>query len=223
MVFYKRLISWFYGYKRDLPWRNTRNPYKIWLSEVILQQTRVNQGMDYYLKFVEEFPTVRHLAEATEEKVLKLWQGLGYYSRARNLHNAAKYISYELDGIFPTSYHELLKLKGVGRYTAAAIASMAFDERVAVVDGNVFRVLSRIYGVKTPIDSSKGYSDFFDLANELMEDAPAGDFNQAIMEFGAIHCTPKQPNCKDCIFSDVCHAYKHNEVELYPSKKGRPR
>lgn len=216
--FSKQLIGWYKKNKRDLPWRNTKNPYEIWLSEVILQQTRVAQGMDYYLKFVEKFPKVEFLAAASEQEVLNLWQGLGYYSRARNLHAAAKQISTALNGNFPNNFNELKKLKGVGDYTASAIASFAFDEAVAVVDGNVFRVLARIYGIETPINSGEGFHSFKNLAQELLDSKNVALHNQAIMEFGALQCTPKNPNCNDCPFSNSCFAKNNNKIDALPVK-----
>ena len=216
--FYKNLISWYLQNQRNLPWRETKEPYFIWLSEVMLQQTRVDQGLPYYLKFVKSFPTVHDLANASEEKVLKLWQGLGYYSRARNLHHTARYISRELDGIFPNNYEELLKLKGVGDYTASAIASICFDESTAVVDGNVYRVLARVFGMDIPINSSKGIKAFKELAQELIDPQNPGTYNQAVMEFGARYCKPQNPNCEDCIFSTRCEAYRTNRVKKLPVK-----
>jgi A/G-specific adenine glycosylase len=218
VYFYKRLILWYLENKRDLPWRKTRNPYLIWLSEVILQQTRVSQGLPYYLKFVEKYPSVHDLASAPLDDVLKLWQGLGYYSRARNLHKTAIYISNELDGIFPRHYKDLLQLKGVGDYTASAIASICYDEVTAVVDGNVNRVLSRVFGLKTPINSSIGIKSFKALAQQLIDSEQPGTYNQAIMEFGARYCIPHKPDCSRCIFNDKCEALKQNQVALLPIK-----
>ena len=189
--FSKKLILWYLAHKRDLPWRTTAIPYYIWLSEIILQQTRVEQGLPYYQAFVTEYPTVDNLANASEEEVLKLWQGLGYYSRARNLHATAKYISNELNGIFPISYKELIKLKGVGDYTASAIASICFNEATAVVDGNVYRALARYFGIFTPINTSLGTKEFKNLAQQLIDVDNPGDHNQALMEFGARQCNPK--------------------------------
>ncbi len=203
---------------RPLPWRETSDPYKIWLSEVMLQQTRVAQGLPYYKRFVKSFPTVFHLAKAPEQTVLRLWQGLGYYSRARNLHRCAKHIVKKSEGRFPGSYQELVKLSGVGPYTAAAIASIAFREPVAVVDGNVFRVLSRIFGIETDIASSEGKKYFTWLANQLVDKARPGLFNQAVMEFGALHCLPKNPQCAACIFSKRCEANQKNLQSLLPVK-----
>ncbi len=201
-----------------MPWRQTTDPYNIWLSEIILQQTRVAQGLPYYLKFTEAFPTVFDLANASEEEVLKLWQGLGYYSRGRNLHAAAKYIVEECDGIFPNTYKDLLKLKGVGDYTASAIASISFNEPTAVVDGNVYRVLSRFYGIETPINSTEGIKEFKALAQELIDKEQPANFNQAIMEFGAIQCKPQNPYCLHCIFNDSCVALQKNRISTLPVK-----
>ncbi|MEM7187058.1 MAG: A/G-specific adenine glycosylase, partial [Bacteroidota bacterium] len=201
-----------------LPWRKTKNPYYIWLSEIILQQTRVAQGMPYYLKFVEAFPTVGDLANATEEQVLKLWQGLGYYSRARNLHATAQYVAGELDSVFPDTYEDLKQLKGVGDYTASAIGSICFDLPTAVVDGNVYRVLSRVFGIATPINSSAGIREFKELAQLLIDREQPGTFNQAIMEFGARHCTPQQPKCEICVFANQCKALETKQVDRLPVK-----
>lgn len=216
--FAKRLIKWYNFNKRELPWRATSDPYKIWLSEIILQQTQVNQGLSYYLKFIEYFPTVKDLAKAPEDKVMKLWQGLGYYSRARNLHEAAKTIVKEHNAGFPQSYNEIRALKGVGDYTAAAIASIAYGLPHAVVDGNVYRVLSRVFGIETPIDSTAGKKEFYELANELLPKKSAADFNQAIMEFGALYCRPQNPDCANCIFNDKCEAFRTQKVNQLPVK-----
>lgn len=216
--FSKNLILWYLQNGRSLPWRETIDPYKIWLSEILLQQTRVAQGLPYYLKFVEAYPTVDRLAETSEESVLKLWQGLGYYSRARNLHFTAKYVVNELNGVFPNNYEGLLKLKGVGDYTASAIASICFDEPAAVVDGNVYRVLSRIFGLDTPINSSQGIKEFKELAQTLIDSKQPGNFNQAIMEFGARYCVPQNPDCPSCIFSKKCLAYSRKKVGELPVK-----
>lgn len=219
MDFSNILINWYLQNKRDLPWRHTKNPYNIWLSEIILQQTRVVQGLPYYNKFIKSFPNVESLANAEEEKVLKLWQGLGYYSRARNLHTTAKFINEQLKGEFPKNYNDLLKLKGVGEYTAAAIASFSFDEDVAVVDGNVFRVLSRFFGIESDISENKTKKEFQDLAKSLLPKGKASNFNQAIMEFGATQCVPKSPNCCDCIFNSNCYALQKNKINELPVKK----
>ena len=218
MSFSNLLIKWYLQKKRDLPWRNTINPYLIWLSEIMLQQTRVAQGMPYFLSFTTTFPTVFDLAKANEEQVLKLWQGLGYYSRARNLHQTAQYIATELNGIFPDTYIDLLKLKGVGEYTAAAIASFAYNEVVPVVDGNVFIVLSRYFDIETDIAQASAKKEFAALAFELMpKDSPA-IFNQAIMEFGALQCVPKSPNCSICVFNESCAALQKKKVDQLPIK-----
>ena len=218
MNFSKILIKWYLQNKRDLPWRNTANPYPIWLSEIMLQQTRVAQGTPYFLSFTTEFPTVFDLAAASEEQVLKLWQGLGYYSRARNLHKTAQYIVTELNGIFPDNYNDLLKLKGIGEYTAAAIASFAYHECVAVVDGNVFRVLSRYFNIETDIAQACAKKEFAALAFELMPKDNPATFNQAIMEFGALQCVPKSPNCSICVFNESCAALQKKKVDRLPVK-----
>lgn len=217
--FSKKIISWYHENKRDLPWRNTKDAYLIWLSEIILQQTRVEQGMSYFLKFAKEFPTVKHLAKAENEKVMKLWQGLGYYSRARNLHTTAKNITDNCQGKFPDKYNDILLLKGVGEYTAAAIASFAFNQPYAVVDGNVYRVLSRVFGVETPIDSALGKKEFYSLANELIDKKNPATHNQAIMEFGAIQCKPVSPDCSICPLNTMCFAYSKKRVTELPVKE----
>ena len=219
MNFSNTLIYWYLQTKRDLPWRKTRDPYLVWLSEIILQQTRVSQGMSYYLTFSSVFPTVEDLANAEESKVLKMWQGLGYYSRARNLHFTAKYVSNELSGVFPTSYKELIKLKGIGDYTASAISSICFDEPAAVVDGNVYRVLSRFFKIETPINSTKGIKEFKDLAQSLLDTTKPGVYNQAIMDFGALQCKPKSPNCYECPMSTNCIAFENKLVKQLPIKE----
>ena len=201
-----------------MPWRNTINPYYIWLSEIILQQTRVAQGTSYYLKFIKHFPTIHDLADADEQFVLKLWQGLGYYSRARNLHFTAQYIVNELNGVFPKAYEDLIKLKGVGDYTASAIASICFNEPTAVVDGNVYRVLSRYYGIETPINSTKGIKEFKKLAQRLIDPENPATHNQAIMEFGARLCKPQNPTCESCPLNDSCVALELKIVKELPVK-----
>ena len=218
MDFSNILIKWYLQNKRDLPWRKTTNPYLIWLSEIMLQQTRVAQGTPYFFSFSEEFPTVFDLANADEEQVLKLWQGLGYYSRARNLHKTAQYVANELNGIFPPSYTELLKLKGVGEYTAAAIASFSYNEPVPVVDGNVFRVLSRYFDVESDITLPATKKEFTELARQLMPKDNPAIFNQAIMEFGALQCVPKSPNCPVCVFANSCAALQKKKVDVLPVK-----
>ena len=219
MIFSNTLIYWYLKNNRELPWRKTNNPYFIWLSEIMLQQTRVAQGLAYYIKFTEEFPSVFDLAKADESTVLKMWQGLGYYSRARNLHFTAKYIANELNGKFPSTYKELLKLKGIGDYTASAISSICFNEPAAVVDGNVYRVLSRYYGVKTPINSSAGIKEFKTLAQTLIDETQPGNYNQAIMDFGALHCKPQNPLCDSCPFSDSCVALEKKLTKELPVKE----
>lgn len=218
MNFSQILNHWYSVNKRSLPWRETKNPYYIWLSEIILQQTQVKQGLPYYEDFVSNYPSVYDLANASEDKVLKLWQGLGYYSRARNLHFSAKYIVNELDGNFPNKYNEILELKGVGDYTASAIASICFNESCAVVDGNVYRVLSRYFGVETPINSSQGQKEFKALAQELLPEDNIGEYNQAIMEFGAKQCKPQSPNCNDCPLNNSCEALKLKKINELPVK-----
>jgi len=216
--FHKILTHWYQENKRDLPWRKTTDSYVIWLSEIILQQTRVSQGMPYFTRFVKQFPTVSKLANATEEEILKLWQGLGYYSRARNLHFAAKTVVKNFNGKFPNTYNDLIKLKGVGVYTASAVASFSNNEALAVVDGNVYRVLSRIYGVFTPINSTEGEKEFKKLADSLLNINDPAIHNQAIMEFGALACTPKKTNCIECCFNKKCYAYINNVVDELPVK-----
>ncbi len=216
-MFSNLLINWYLQNKRDLPWRKTKDAYKIWLSEIILQQTRVAQGLPYYISFVNAFPTVQELANAPEEKVLKLWQGLGYYSRARNLHAAAKYVVENCNGVFPTTYKELIALKGVGEYTAAAVASFSSNEKVAVVDGNVFRVLARFFGIESDISIGTTKKEFQQKANSLIP-TKAADFNQAIMEFGALQCVPKSPNCSVCPLQINCVACATGKVDSLPVK-----
>jgi A/G-specific adenine glycosylase len=218
MIFSNLLIKWYLQNKRDLPWRNTTDPYPIWLSEIMLQQTRVAQGTPYFLSFTSSFPTVFDLANASEEQVLKLWQGLGYYSRARNLHKTAQHVAHELSGNFPATYKELLKLKGIGEYTAAAIASFSYNEVVPVVDGNVFRVLSRYFDIETDIAQASAKKEFATLALELIPKDNPAIFNQAIMEFGALQCVPKNPNCSICIFNESCAALQKNKVDQLPVK-----
>ena len=213
------ILSWYADNKRDLPWRREKDPYYIWLSEIILQQTRVEQGLSYYLKFIQCYPNVKTLANADLEQVLKLWQGLGYYSRARNLHTAAKQVVNEYEGEFPTNYVNLLNLKGVGEYTAAAISSFAFNEARAVVDGNVFRVLSRLYKVSTPINTNKGKKEFTLLANEILDKNDPGTHNQAMMELGALICKPQNPLCDICPVQEICLAFEDKTQLNYPVKE----
>lgn len=225
-----KIGSWYDQNKRDLPWRHTRNAYLIWLSEVILQQTRVAQGTDYYLRFVAAYPDVEALAKADEDEVLKLWQGLGYYSRARNLLKAARQVVTSMPGgRFPTHFNDLLQLRGVGRYTAAAVASFSADEEVAVVDGNVYRVLSRLFDIDTPIDSTPGQKTFQQLADLLMHEAvsdrrqPSSRHNQALMEFGALQCTPSAPGCQGCPVASHCLALSNGTVADRPVKQGKTK
>jgi len=218
MDFGKEVVNWYLENKRDLPWRNTRDPFKIWLSEVLLQQTKVEQGTSYYLKFIARFANVQELAQASEQEILKLWQGLGYYSRARNLHYASQQIVTQYSGSFPTNYKELLKLKGVGEYTAGAIASICYNEKVAIVDGNVYRVLSRFLSIDTPIDTTTGKREFKAIAQLLLENNNPSHFNQGIMELGATICTPKQPNCATCPLQKACSSFAKNNILEYPVK-----
>lgn len=218
-AFADTLIRWYEHHKRDLPWRHTRDPYRIWLSEIILQQTRVAQGLPYYQRFVQTYPTVGELAAADERDLLRLWQGLGYYSRARNLHQTARLIVTRLNGHFPETYAELLQLRGIGAYTAAAIASFAFGEKVAVVDGNVYRVLARIFGIEDDIRSTGAKKTFQTLADQLIRHTNQPDaFNQGIMEFGAIQCTPVSPDCLLCPFQTVCVAFQTGRQAQLPVK-----
>ena len=223
----QKLLSWFQTFKRDLPWRQTHDPYFIWLSEVILQQTRIDQGMPYYQRFVERFPTVFDLAEASEDEVLKHWQGLGYYNRARNLHHTAKVIAGTYHGTFPDDYERIRQLKGIGEYTAAAIASMAFDLPYVVVDGNVNRVMARLFGIQEPINTTAGKKAVKARAQELLDHEAPGNFNEALMDFGAIQCTATQPKCGICPLQADCYAFNHNQTAVLPRKekkvKRRPR
>ena len=218
-TFAPTLEQWYEVHKRDLPWRHTRDPYSIWLSEIILQQTRVAQGKPYYERFLAAYPTVADMARADERELLRLWQGLGYYSRARNLHQTARYVTVQLEGKFPSTFNDLLKMKGVGTYTAAAIASFAFDERVSVVDGNVYRVLARVFGIKEDITTTTAKKTFASLAMQLIQSAsnPA-TYNQAIMEFGAIQCTPVSPDCLLCPLQQECFAYQTGQQHRLPVK-----
>ncbi|HPZ88272.1 MAG TPA: A/G-specific adenine glycosylase [Flavihumibacter sp.] len=203
---------------RKMPWKGEKDPYKIWLSEIILQQTRVEQGLAYYERFIAAFPSIRDLALAADEQVFKLWEGLGYYSRCRNLLATARFIAFERNGIFPNSYEDILALKGVGPYTAAAIASFAYDQPFAVLDGNVFRVISRFFGISTPIDSSDGKNMYAQLANSLLDFDRPGAYNQAIMDFGAVICKPQLPLCEGCIQAVECQAFRHKWVGMLPVK-----
>lgn len=222
-AFAEKIIRWYTEHKRPLPWRETTDPYKIWLSEIILQQTRVAQGLPYYERFVSTYPTVLKLAAAPQQSVLRLWQGLGYYSRARNLHRCAQQIVETYNGVFPNNFNDLQKLPGVGPYTAAAIASIAFKESVAVVDGNVYRVLARVFGIETDTASTEGKKYFFEKANQLVPAKDPDLFNQAMMEFGALHCVPQNPKCDDCIFSNACVARKHELQNVLPIKSKKTK
>lgn len=218
MKFSRKIINWYNSNKRKLPWRKTTDPYNIWLSEIILQQTRIEQGTDYYLSFISQYPDIESLANASEEEILKLWQGLGYYSRARNLHATARDIVQNYNGNFPESYEALLKLKGIGEYTAAAIASIAFHIAKPVVDGNVLRFLSRIFGMSQPVNSPQGKSEIKKKAEMLIDPHNPGDFNQALMEYGSLVCKPQSPKCGSCIFNNECIAFKKELVEIIPVK-----
>lgn len=218
MKFSTKIIRWYKKNKRDLPWRKTTDPYKIWLSEIILQQTRIDQGLEYYLKLSSNYPDINSLAKATEEQVLKLWQGLGYYTRARNMHSTANIIVEKYHGQFPENYSDIIKLKGIGDYTAAAIVSFAYNMAYPVVDGNVFRLVSRIYGIKTPINSTKGKKEIYEIALDLIDKKQAGEFNQAIMEFGALQCKPHNPDCNICIFKSDCKAFNNKMISEIPVK-----
>lgn len=222
LFFRINLLAWAAGHSRPMPWKGERDPYRIWLSEIMLQQTRVEQGLPYYEKFVAAYPTVRDLADAPEDELFKLWEGLGYYSRARNLHHTAKHIAYELQGHFPDTYDTIRALKGVGDYTAAAIASFAYDLPHAVLDGNVYRVLARFFGIATPTDTPAAKKEFTRLANAVLDPERPGAFNQAIMDFGATHCTPQQPKCPICPLQTECIAYREGKVHEWPLKSKSP-
>ena len=214
----QKLMVWYEENKRDLPWRDTENPYLIWVSEIILQQTRVVQGLDYYRRFVDAYPDIFSLANAGIDEILKIWQGLGYYSRARNMHFAAKQVVDACDGMFPSTYNELITIKGIGDYTASAIASLAFGQAVPVIDGNVNRVIARLHGLQLPINKPAGQREIRAQAEKMMvRDAP-GTYNQAIMEFGALQCVPKNPNCNVCIFKNICVAFRNGLVNMLPVK-----
>ncbi len=216
--FSSTLLNWYETHQRDLPWRNTTDPYKVWLSEIMLQQTRVAQGLPYYQLFIKTFPSIFDLAAASEEEVLKLWQGLGYYSRARNLHHTAQYVAQQHKGVFPNSYTALKKLKGIGDYTASAMASICFQEPRAVLDGNVFRLLSRYFGIDTPINTTEGKKIFKAKAQQCLATKQPGNYNQAIMEFGALQCKPKNPDCNNCPLQNKCVAFQQGRVDRLPIK-----
>ena len=218
-----QLIEWYKIHRRILPWRDIHDPYRIWISEIILQQTRVVQGLDYYNRFIERFPDVHSLALSDEQEVLRYWQGLGYYSRARNLHATARTIETHFGGIFPENYEAILSLKGIGEYTAAAIASFAFNAPYPVVDGNVFRFLSRFFAIEEPVDTTKGKKWFTELAGRIMDSSQAGLFNQAIMEFGALQCIPVSPDCSICPFEAQCFAYSSGKINDFPIKQNKTK
>jgi A/G-specific adenine glycosylase len=225
-MFSEKIIQWYHKNKRDLPWRNTHNAYRIWLSEIILQQTRVEQGLPYWKKFIKQYPDVKKLAAAKESEVLKLWQGLGYYSRARNLHFTAKDIAKRYKGKFPNTWEEVRSLKGIGDYTAAAILSFAFNKKYPVVDGNVHRLLSRYLGIKTALNTAKAKKEFYDAAMQLMEEVADKDnstFNQAIMEFGSRMCKPVNPDCANCPLQSSCYAFAKKKVNALPVKKKKEK
>lgn len=222
-LFRKTLVNWYLSNKRKLPWRSTDNPYNIWVSEIILQQTRVNQGTDYYHRFLERFPNLETLAAAKEEEVLKMWEGLGYYSRARNMHETARHIVQYLNGVFPQETEALEKLKGIGKYTAAAIASFAFNKAAAVVDGNVIRFITRLAGIEGSVNNTATLKQIHSLSNEFLCTSAPGIFNQAMMEFGALQCVPGNPDCLKCIFSTTCHAFINNKVSALPYKSKKTR
>jgi A/G-specific adenine glycosylase len=218
MDFNKIIIKWYNENRRELPWRETKNPYYIWISEVILQQTRVAQGLEYYNRFISTFPTIKDLANADIDKVMKIWQGLGYYTRARNLHSSAKQILTDYNGKMPSTYSELLKIKGLGPYSAGAIASFAYGEAVPAIDGNVYRVLSRVFGLFSSSETASGKKEFYNLTLELMDKENPDTFNQALLDFGALQCVPRSPNCADCPFQDICYAYRNNLTNQLPVK-----
>lgn len=218
MDFKNILLAWYRENRRELPWRETSNPYFIWISEIILQQTRVVQGIGYYYRFVESFPTIDALARADEDEVLKVWQGLGYYTRARNLHAAAKLIVEKYDGVIPESYEKLLKIKGIGPYSAGAIASFAFKRPVPAIDGNVYRIIARVFGLFASPYTAKGKGEFFSLVSDLMDKKSPDSFNQALLDFGALQCVPQSPKCSICQFVSYCYAYRNNMIASLPVK-----
>jgi A/G-specific adenine glycosylase len=223
--FSDKIINWYLQNKRDLPWRNSKDPYTIWLSEILLQQTRVEQGLPYFNNFINTYPTLQDFFKASEDEILKMWQGLGYYSRARNMMSCAKTVVEEYGGEFPDSYDALVRLKGIGKYTAAAMASICFNESVSVIDGNVYRVLARIFGIEEDINDSKTYKIFFQKAQQLIDSEKPDIFNQSMMEFGALHCTPRNMDCESCLFSENCFANLHDLQAVLPvkSKKVKKR
>jgi len=216
--FSKRIINWYEKHKRNLPWRNTKDAYVVWVSEIILQQTRVEQGLHYFNRFINKFPSITVLADASIDDVLKLWQGLGYYSRARNMHEAAVFIKQHFNSVFPKEYADIIALKGIGKYTASAIASFAFDNAYPVVDGNVMRMVSRLFGIYTPVDSTEGKNKIYKIVSKLIDKSNPSSFNQAIMEFGALQCTPSKPKCSSCVFNKDCYSFCNNCVNKLPVK-----
>lgn len=222
-VFVTTLVQWSHTIHRPMPWKGIDNPYFIWLSEIIMQQTRVEQGLSYYQKFVKLFPTIHDLAAASSEQVLKNWEGLGYYSRARNMHTTAKYIVQQYGGVFPNTYEQILALKGVGPYTASAIASFAYGLPQAVVDGNVIRVLCRYFGLDAPFDTSKGRNAIHTLALRILPKDDSATYNQAIMDFGATVCKPAQAQCDTCVLSDKCFAYNKDLVAYLPYRANKTK
>ena len=223
VAFADTLISWYEDHKRDLPWRGEPDPYKIWVSEIILQQTRVQQGWDYYLRFIDNFPDVKALAEANEDRVLKVWQGLGYYSRARNMHAAAREIMEKHGGHFPNEYDKILSLKGIGNYTAAAISSIAFGLPYPAVDGNVIRIVSRIFGICDDVTQPVVVKKITAICEMEIDSKRPGVFNQAAMDFGAMQCVPRNPNCDECPFQSSCYAYNNHLVDILPVKKKKAK
>jgi len=220
-TFTENLLLWYHDHKRDLPWRGESDPYKIWISEIILQQTRVQQGWNYYLRFISKFPNIETLANAPNQEIMRVWQGLGYYSRARNLQTAAQQILEKFNGSFPENYEDIIGLKGIGPYTAAAIASIAFGKPYFAADGNVFRVISRVFGILEDINLPKTKQEIQNRGTKMIQNVNPSDFTQALMEFGAIHCTPKAPLCTECPFEMNCYAIKHNMVDLLPQKQNK--
>ena len=223
MAINKLILKWYDKNKRDLPWRHTKNPYNIWISEIILQQTRMEHGVHYYNRFISKFPDLKTLANSEEKDILLLWQGLGYYSRARNLYSTAKHIFTQLNSKFPETYEELIKLKGIGDYTASAISSICFGRAQPVLDGNVFRIISRVFEIKNPIDLNNSRKVFKEKANEMMPSERFGDYNQALMDFGSIICKPLNPLCSSCVISKTCSAFKNNSVEYFPVKNSNSK
>ena len=219
MIFSEKLLNWYKLNLRSLPWRETKDPYKIWISEIILQQTKIEQGLPYYKKFIKKYPTVLSLAKANENDIIKLWQGLGYYSRAQNLFHTAKKIATEFNGVFPKTQKEMMKLRGIGDYTASAIGSICFNNLESVVDGNVYRFLGRYFGINMPINTFKTFKFFKSIANKLIPPDTPGDFNQAMMDFGSIQCKPKNPSCSSCVFSKSCYALNTCKITSYPVKQ----